>query len=113
MRGIAYRRHHKNRMKDKAVRVAKDNGWAEKTCLNCADNLAECSCYMCGNPRRQKFREKDKLTIQERVQNEREFNYDLSEKTVHVDIRGKHYEVPLHKVIEHQHLYEGEEDERV
>ena len=40
-----------------------------------ADNLACCSRYCCGNPRRQKFSGKDKLTLQELKQLEKELSH--------------------------------------
>lgn len=44
----AARRHHKERMKAKAQRVYPWSDMPEKL----ADHLAECSCPMCGNPRK-------------------------------------------------------------
>lgn len=65
MRGLAYRRHHRQRMLERAKRKLRDWGddpvWIEQSALRWADNLAKCSCYMCGNPRRH-FNE---LTFQE------------------------------------------------
>ena len=66
------RRHHKERMIAKAERYAKQNGVDPNCYRHIADNLACCSSYCCGNPRRQNFSGKDKLTLQERIQLERE-----------------------------------------
>ena len=46
--GRAYRRFHKERMKDKARKVY----WHDKHAYKLADHLAHCSCPVCGNPRR-------------------------------------------------------------
>ena len=55
MRDRAYRRHHNARMLQRAKRKLSEwNGpeWAELAASRWADNMAKCSCYMCGNPRR-------------------------------------------------------------
>jgi hypothetical protein len=53
----ALRRHHRQRMFRRALRIASDrNITDEQTCREFAqrwcDNLKKCSCYLCGNPRR-------------------------------------------------------------
>lgn len=62
----ALRRHHKDRMKDKAKSVLKF--WfkepTESEVGKHADNLAVCSCEQCGNPRRTSYKS---LTRQEMV----------------------------------------------
>lgn len=67
----ALRRHHRARMIHHAMRsyvigAFDDEGWAERRtrATYWADNLAKCSCYLCGNPR--KF--EGRLTVQERRQ---------------------------------------------
>jgi len=65
MRGRAIRRFHKERMKRKAAWVGRVMwDWQDIPAGKYADNLAICSCEMCGNPRRH-FKE---LTVQERKQ---------------------------------------------
>ena len=71
MNARAVRIHHKERMKAKAIRIAKQwqfrndpqniNGAIERNLVYNADNLKICSCWMCGNPR--KFR--GQKTLQE------------------------------------------------
>ena len=73
MRSI--RRHHKVRLRRKAKKIAKlfslstskedVEKFADNHAKHNADNLASCSCSMCGNPRRH-AKGKDKLTIQEK-----------------------------------------------
>jgi len=63
MRTRAYRRAKLRTMKDKARRV---RPWDEKA--KCANHLAVCSCWMCGNPRKH-WRAK---TIQEMKQDEKD-----------------------------------------
>lgn len=47
------RRRDLQRMKDKALRYAKTNGWGNsERYRRAAEYLAVCSCDMCGNPRR-------------------------------------------------------------
>lgn len=45
----ALRRHHKQRMKNKAIRVYYFH--TPETAIKYADHLAICSCYGCGNQR--------------------------------------------------------------
>ena len=57
MSSRANRRHHKNRMKDKAERVIRQFwGESDKGSIDfmrkCGDHIKMCSCSMCGNPRR-------------------------------------------------------------
>ena len=61
----AIRRHHKARMKAKATAMLRSWGsdWLQTRNIgHWADNLAKCSCSMCGNPRRHG----GGLTVQER-----------------------------------------------
>lgn len=59
--GLDIRRHHKWRMKAKALRVYPD----QPDAIRLADHLKNCSCILCGNPRR--FRKRAaRLTLQER-----------------------------------------------
>lgn len=67
----ASRRHHKKRMKNKAKKKLKQDHWFEddeehfeEYIAKNADHLANCSCWMCGNPRNH-FKGKDRLTRQE------------------------------------------------
>ena len=60
----ARRRHDRARMVARAMRVYP---WA-KAPQKLADNLAVCSCWMCGNPRRWWY----ELTMQERRQDIRD-----------------------------------------
>lgn len=48
MRGKSWRRHHAARMKSRAKGLYRDHPKATYY----ADNLAVCSCPMCGNPRK-------------------------------------------------------------
>ena len=67
--------HHKQRMKDRALQIAKAqrfnndpqgiNEMRKENLIHNADNLTICSCWMCGNPRRY-FKGKYQQTIQER-----------------------------------------------
>ena len=57
----ATRRHHEERMKKRARRIYPDMRCPERL----ANHLANCSCWMCGNPRR-RFKGKARLTVQER-----------------------------------------------
>ena len=61
MKGLAIRRHHRHRMRVKAKNVYRGNPKA----LRWADNLALCSCWMCGNQRRH-AKGKERLTLRER-----------------------------------------------
>jgi len=61
MKGLAIRRHHRHRMRVKARRIYKGNPRAPRY----ADNLALCSCWMCGNQRRH-AKGLEKLTLKER-----------------------------------------------
>lgn len=59
--GLTIRRHHKWRMKAKALRVYPD----QPDAVRLADHLKNCSCVLCGNPRH--FRKRaERLTLQER-----------------------------------------------
>lgn len=65
----AIRRHHKERMRAKARRVARQSWntpekWVEHQAVRHADNLKSCSCSMCCNVRRNEW-EKGELTRQE------------------------------------------------
>lgn len=51
-RGRAYRRHHRQRLEDKARRIFnswgyEDEDWKINWICRWADNLRKCSCYMC------------------------------------------------------------------
>lgn len=59
--GRALRRHHQQRMKVKAKRKYPSDPRA----THYADNLALCSCVLCGNPRRF-AKGAQRLTVQER-----------------------------------------------
>lgn len=59
--GLAIRRHHKWRMKAKALKYYPD----QPSAVRLADHLKSCSCVMCGNPRRF-FKRAERLTMQER-----------------------------------------------
>ena len=51
----ANRRHHKFRVREKAKRVLKwlvDDLYNERIATKRAEHLANCSCSMCGNPRK-------------------------------------------------------------
>lgn len=72
-RGLAYRRHQEKRMQNRSRKVVKrifpDDSFGEdiqerieKMAAKRRNHLAECSCHMCGNPRKH-FNEK---TLQER-----------------------------------------------
>lgn len=72
---IPTRRHHNHRMKNKAKYIAtmvfgytssdtKHTGAYESIVKN-ADNLKQCSCEMCRNPRRSKFTKNMGRTLQE------------------------------------------------
>ena len=65
MRGLAYRRHHNERILKRAERMLKswsnDNEWIKWAVCRWADNMAKCSCDMCCNPRKHKI-----LTLQEK-----------------------------------------------
>lgn len=63
MKGIAIRKFHLVRMKKKSLRI-----FGHEKYVN---HLKVCLCHMCGNPRRNGWvTGKDKLTIQERKQDE-------------------------------------------
>jgi len=71
----AERRAHKQRMLHKAEEKAKlffrtddFEEWKEKWARKHADNLAKCSCHMCGNPRKYWNEE----TLQEKKFSQRE-----------------------------------------
>jgi len=43
--------------------------WVEDCAVRCANNMAKCSCAMCGNPRHRKYSKgSERLTMQERRQ---------------------------------------------
>lgn len=78
----ALRRHHKERMKRKAYRIYTEIwsagsystcsiNWINKFVNKSADNMAMCSCDMCGNPRRHPNSTKERLTFQERKELEK------------------------------------------
>jgi uncharacterized protein YegJ (DUF2314 family) len=58
MRGLAYRRHQRQRAKDRALRylrgiISSDPHWITPALVaRYAVDRAPCSCWMCGNPRR-------------------------------------------------------------
>lgn len=66
----AERRHHKDRVRSRALRLFAGplSGRNPDYAHVVADNITVCSCWMCGNPRRH-YRE---LTIQERRADEKQ-----------------------------------------
>lgn len=61
----AERRHHRDRMKAKARRIASQSAHLDPDNFSkLHDHLAYCSCHMCGNPRKHW----NELTMQERRQ---------------------------------------------
>jgi hypothetical protein len=53
----ALRRHHRQRMirhalRSYVLRWEDDEEWARERALRWYNNLAKCSCWMCGNPRK-------------------------------------------------------------
>lgn len=76
------RRHHLKRMKRKAEHIgAAEAAYthrfyhcvpddatteAKRRRVKSANHLKICSCWMCGNPRRQKFKKSSRLTMQEK-----------------------------------------------
>ena len=56
-----WRRHHRHRLVLKTLRIHSSRELA----VRAVDNLAKCSCWMCGNPRRKLFG-KEKLSLKER-----------------------------------------------
>ena len=57
MRTRAERRKHKQRMKKKAEKIVRTEGWTDEEYIahraaRIAENRTACSCHMCGNPRR-------------------------------------------------------------
>lgn len=71
----AIRRHHKRRMKQKAIKIYSD-WWSVREAIQFADNLKPCSCDMCCNPRRSPWAKGEKLTIQEHIELEK-WKYSL------------------------------------
>lgn len=65
----ARRRHDRARMVVQATRVYPESMFPQKA----ADNLASCSCRMCGNPRRWRA----EPTMQERRQEIRDRDWEL------------------------------------
>jgi len=81
----ALRRHHRERVRRRCVRILKFQGWhlshgpegidldwVERCARYRADNFSVCSCWMCGNPRRLRNSNGPSLTIQERLADLRE-----------------------------------------
>ena len=68
------RRFHLKRMKERSKRIWRENGNADSDHpIKVANHMKSCSCEMCCNPRRSVlFNPKEKLTIHERKQNERD-----------------------------------------
>jgi hypothetical protein len=74
MRGRAFRRHqekcHQTRRfdeyKQKMGRRYSNFDWLKREYLRLKEQPKRCSCYMCCNPRRNKWNKADRLTIQER-----------------------------------------------
>ena len=56
----------------RALRVVRSWGWdstpeeEERRARHMRDDMAKCSCSMCGNPRRNEWSPKDRITLQER-----------------------------------------------
>ncbi len=66
----ALRRHHRERMIQRALRsdvlsYEPDRRLRRTYALRWFNNLAKCSCHMCGNPRRIWATPRDRLTTQE------------------------------------------------
>jgi hypothetical protein len=96
-RGLAYKRHQKEKRKKKSFKRYLNNWhdivmWGReraeefaKYFSHYADNQKSCSCWMCGNPRRQKFAKKEQITLQEKIQDEKdaelEQDYEEFDKT--------------------------------
>ena len=82
------RRHHRQRIIDRAKRYYQHNQTyfsqpysgkqLDNYCAKWANNLATCSCFGCGNPRRHKFNNKEKLTLQEK-RAKKDFNDQLND----------------------------------
>ncbi len=82
------RRHHRERLLSKMIRdeyyglsysVREEKTFTEQDRrknyrLSC-DHRKMCSCWMCGNPRRQKLGRKDRLTFQELKADERDDSF--------------------------------------
>lgn len=75
MRNRAFRRHHRARMVARAREIQLrwclhpdpiDEQELHVAASKVADNLALCSCWMCGNPRRYYTFVEEALTVQER-----------------------------------------------
>ncbi|MFW5793988.1 MAG: hypothetical protein ACOCV1_00695 [Bacillota bacterium] len=72
-RSKSFRRNQEERIKQKSRRICKtiynyqDKNLDEKIKYydKIKDNITICSCWMCGNPRRNKGSKKDRLTKQE------------------------------------------------
>lgn len=62
----ARRRRDLQRMKAKAVRTFKRYGFSPEHLARRANNMALCSCDMCGNPRWSGWNKGERLTLQER-----------------------------------------------
>ena len=63
----AERRHHKERMKKRALSKLRNWHWNDTEFFKFADNLTRCSCHMCCNERRNPWLPgREKMTIQER-----------------------------------------------
>ena len=70
MRGLAFRRHQKERMINKALRLLKSHWSFQDDSIEMlaiwskfkGDNFSTCSCWQCGNPRKHL----GEITIQER-----------------------------------------------
>jgi len=68
----AKRRHHRARMQKKVENLLKNiwcdnnNTWIEWSATRMRDNMQVCSCYACGNPRRQAWCGKEKITMAEK-----------------------------------------------
>jgi hypothetical protein len=59
MRGKAYRRHHEQRMRQRARKSRVLAAWADEGAVRrWANNMAKCSCFMCSG-------HKDEPTLQE------------------------------------------------
>ena len=75
MRTRAERRKHKQRMKKKALKIVRIEGWTDEEYIahrvrKLAETRTPCSCVMCGNPRKlwgqktiQELRHENDLTI--------------------------------------------------
>ncbi len=80
----ANRRHHRARMQKKVENLLKNiwgdtDKWVEWRALRMRDNAQVCSCYACGNPRRQGWGSDERITMAEKRAND---NYNDNMKEI-------------------------------